>query len=293
MVSVIIPSYNRAKTLPLSMDSVLAQTEGDLELIVVDDGSTDDTQAVVEGYADPRVRYVKLAQNGGACRARNRGILEARGEYIAFQDSDDKWLPQKLERQLAFLKAQGADMCYHALESFYEDGSREGIIPAQKPVNTFDKLATAKDLLDNGKVVTQCILVRAACAKEVLFDEQMPRYQEWEWSVRFAQRYTCCYLDEVLVHRYLQKDSISRVSKNLPVAITRIFYQNFALIRSDKSLWKKWTQEVANRRFNQGLPARKECGYAFAATLHPKYLVKYLLCCLGLEKKLGKDIHAN
>lgn len=275
------------------MESVLSQTYSDLELIVVDDGSTDDTEAVVKSFSDPRVRYVKQPQNGGACKARNRGIAEARGDYIAFQDSDDKWLPEKLARQLAFLREQGADMCYHALESFFEDGSREGIIPAQKPVNTKDLTATAKDLLDNGKVVTQCILVRAACAKEIGFDEAMPRYQEWEWSVRFAQKYTCCYLDEVLVYRYLQKDSISKVSKNLPLAITRIFYRNFELIRSDKHLWQKWTQEVANRRFNLGLPARKECGYAFAATKHPKYLVKYLLCCLHLEKRLGKDIHAN
>ena len=86
MISVIIPTYNRAGTLLAAAQSVLQQTYRDIELIIVDDGSTDDTSKVVSALQDGRVRYIPLGKNRGACAARNRGIDEAKGEYIAFQD---------------------------------------------------------------------------------------------------------------------------------------------------------------------------------------------------------------
>ena len=103
MISVIIPTYNRAGTLLAAAQSVLQQTYRDIELIIVDDGSTDDTSKVVSALQDGRVRYIPLGKNCGACAARNRGIDEAKGEYIAFQDSDDLWHSDKLEREFAFL----------------------------------------------------------------------------------------------------------------------------------------------------------------------------------------------
>jgi glycosyltransferase involved in cell wall biosynthesis len=103
-VSVVIPTYNRASLLGRALRSVLNQTLSDLECIVVDDGSTDQTVALVEGFQDPRLRVVRLPGNGGCGRARNTGIRVARGELIAFLDSDDEWLPQKLERQVARLR---------------------------------------------------------------------------------------------------------------------------------------------------------------------------------------------
>ena len=98
LVSVILPTFDRAELLPRSIGSVLAQTDGHLELIVVDDGSSDDTEGVVARLADPRVRYLRLPENRGLPAARNAGIAIARGEYVAFQDSDDVWAPDKLAR---------------------------------------------------------------------------------------------------------------------------------------------------------------------------------------------------
>ncbi|MGN1235305.1 MAG: glycosyltransferase family 2 protein [Christensenellaceae bacterium] len=287
MVSVIIPSYNRAATLLRAMQSVLSQSYTDLELIVVDDGSKDETKEVVSSVADPRVRYV-YQENGGACKARNRGIEEARGELIAFQDSDDEWLEGKLARQVRYMEETGADMVYCALDSYYEDGEKEGVLPPSFPPCRQSKEETVRQMLTSGTVVTQTILVRAERAKEIRFDEEMPRYQEWEWSVRFARSYSVAFLPEVLVRRYIQKDSISRVSKNLPVAISRIFYKNKDVIRSDRGLWKLWTREVANHRFAFGLPCAKECLYAFGASGNVKFLVKGLLSLIGLQKKVAK-----
>jgi len=97
MISVIMPTYNRARTLKRAIDSVLAQTYSDIELIVVDDCSTDNTKDIVDKYSDERLRYVRLKKNSGACVARNVGIEKAKGEYIAFQDSDDYWEKEKIE----------------------------------------------------------------------------------------------------------------------------------------------------------------------------------------------------
>ena len=103
-VSVVIPTYNRASVLGRAITSVLNQTFHDLECIIVDDGSTDQTTQVVAGFEDPRLRLLRLPVNRGVGHARNVGIQSARGELIAFLDSDDEWLSQKLERQAACLR---------------------------------------------------------------------------------------------------------------------------------------------------------------------------------------------
>ena len=110
-VSVVIPTHNRANYLPLAIESVLTQKPAPLELIVVDDGSSDDTEAVVERYGD-RVVYRKIANSGRPAIPRNVGIELARGELVAFQDSDDEWAPGKLERQLPFMSGESVAFSY-------------------------------------------------------------------------------------------------------------------------------------------------------------------------------------
>ena len=102
LVSVVLPTYNRAHLLPRAITSVLGQSFRDFELLVVDDGSTDGTEAVVRSFADSRILFLPAERNLGDAGARNRGIALARGEWIAFQDSDDEWLYDKLDQQLAF-----------------------------------------------------------------------------------------------------------------------------------------------------------------------------------------------
>jgi glycosyltransferase involved in cell wall biosynthesis len=108
-ISVIIPAYNRAGAIRLSAESVLRQTVSDLEVIVVDDASSDGTPEAAEAIGDPRLRVIRLAENRGPSGARNAGMEAARGEWIAFQDSDDEWLPSKLERQFAAMERLGPD----------------------------------------------------------------------------------------------------------------------------------------------------------------------------------------
>ena len=101
-VSVIIPTYNRSHTLKRAVESVLGQTFDNFELLIVDDGSEDDTKSVVDSIQDKRIRYIKLKENRGAAGARNEGVRRSECSLIAFQDSDDVWRPEKLERQMIY-----------------------------------------------------------------------------------------------------------------------------------------------------------------------------------------------
>jgi len=113
LVSIIMPSYNTGKYIGDSIRSVLAQTYTNWELIIVDDCSTDDTDEVVAPYLqDPRIRYLKNERNSGAAISRNYALREAKGKWIAFLDSDDLWVPEKLEKQLAFMKENGYAFTY-------------------------------------------------------------------------------------------------------------------------------------------------------------------------------------
>lgn len=104
LVSIIMPSYNTGKYIAESVKSVQAQTYTNWELIIVDDCSTDDTDSVVAGFSDDRIVYLKNEQNSGAAISRNRALHEAKGRWIAFLDSDDLWIPEKLEKQVSFME---------------------------------------------------------------------------------------------------------------------------------------------------------------------------------------------
>lgn len=113
LVSIIMPSYNTAKFISETIESVLAQTYPNWELIIVDDCSTDDTDAVVCPYlVDDRIRYIKNEKNSGAAVSRNRALREAKGKWVAFLDSDDLWVPEKLEKQISFMKKNDYHFSY-------------------------------------------------------------------------------------------------------------------------------------------------------------------------------------
>lgn len=125
LVSVIMPTYNCAKFIAASLDSVIAQTISDWEIQIVDDCSTDNTVEVLKPYLEkyPNIHYYCLPQNGGPAVARTEAIKRASGKYIAFLDSDDLWLPNKLEKQIEFMEKNGADFSCTAYEQMDEAGN--------------------------------------------------------------------------------------------------------------------------------------------------------------------------
>lgn len=122
LVSVIMPTYNCGRFIRESIQSVLAQTYSQWELVIVDDCSTDDTESIVSSFADNRIRYYRNEQNCGAAITRNRALREAQGQWIAFLDSDDLWLPTKLEKQIAFMQRHRYAFSYHNYQEIDEQG---------------------------------------------------------------------------------------------------------------------------------------------------------------------------
>ena len=126
-VSIIMPSYNTAKFIGQSIESVLNQTYQDFELIIVDDCSTDNTDEVVSAFTDERIRYFKNEKNSGAAVSRNKALREATGKWIAFLDSDDLWEKNKLERQIAFMSENQYAFSYTEYVEMNEDGNENGV----------------------------------------------------------------------------------------------------------------------------------------------------------------------
>lgn len=207
LVSVIIPTYNRANTILQSVESVLNQTHKKLEVIVVDDGSTDHTERLFANYPDVRVKYVKYSPNQGACYARNYGIALSRGEYIAFQDSDDIWKSDKLAKQLDYLKKTDADFVFCGMnrenpmtgEHFYYPSPR-----FNDGGNLLEKL-----LIENA-IATQTMLMKREILNHVQFDVNFKRYQDLDFALQVIMHgFRVKYLNEALVDSIIQKNSIT------------------------------------------------------------------------------------
>lgn len=141
-VSVIMPAYNAAATLQASMDSVFAQTHADVELLVIDDDSKDASWDIVQSMAarEPRLVPIRMSRNGGVAAARNAGIEAATGTHIAFLDSDDRWLPDKLAQQIAHMRATGTRISYTAYRRFDESGRELSVVRSPAEVDYADML---------------------------------------------------------------------------------------------------------------------------------------------------------
>lgn len=202
-VSVVIPVWNRSLTILRAVQSIKNQTIAVAEIIVVDDASTDDTiQCVQSTYPD--VHIVALPYKQGAQVARARGVFEAKGEWIAFLDSDDYWLPQKLELQLQKAQ-QGYDVVHGPCLRVLADGSKE---PFTLPPDEGDVFAA---LLRRPGPMYQSLLVKKRCFTVCSYpDSAILSYQEWDFALSLAQHYLFGFVPEPLFCYEVQDDSISK-----------------------------------------------------------------------------------
>ena len=210
MISIVLPSFNRAQVLSKAVESILRQTYKDFELIIVDDGSTDNTADVVKNFNDDRIVYVRQ-ENAGACVARNNGIEHSRGEYIAFQDSDDIWHEDKLEKQLTTLRNTGADVVFCRMNRM-SGGKNVGLVS-----DYFHEGFLSKEELPMS-IGTQTLVGKSIVFKQEKFDPEMPRFQEFELLVRAQKNYSIYCMEEPLVDYHLQNDSISANASSIMAA---------------------------------------------------------------------------
>lgn len=214
MVSIILPTYNRGYIIENAIESVLEQTYKDFELIIVDDGSSDETFQVVSGFDDKRIRYKRLDSNKGGNYARNIALATSEGEYIAFIDSDNTWNNDHLRNRMVMLKGISQPvMSFGRMEmmgernecsiAIFPDASREKLSDRDKLI----KLMMIKNRIDTNTVVVS----RDCIGVEKGFDTDFSRFQDWDFffGLLLDKRNKCIFDDRVSVKHYNLDDSIT------------------------------------------------------------------------------------
>lgn len=219
-VSVVIPTYNRAHCIERSINSVLNQTYKDFELIIVDDGSLDNTESLVSSIIekDSRVRYERK-ENGGAADARNYGIEASKHEYIAFQDSDDVWLPKKLEKQVKYLEEHPDILfCYHRVRYPIGDG-RAFIIPDDKTNPKDCNGDIFKRIMKDNLIGCPALIANKDLLIEVGgFDVSLKALEDYDLAIRLTKGRKAGYINEVLLDADFSVESVSQNPKNFLLA---------------------------------------------------------------------------
>lgn len=208
--SVVIPAYNRQTTIIRSIESVLNQTFKDFEIIVVDDGSTDNTYQLVNELSDSRIKYIKQI-NSGATSARNNGIMHSQGQYISFLDSDDEWFPNMLEMQLKEYKSDNSIGCVYS--------NVQLVIMNGKAQMFSKKLGVSgnsySEVLSQGYLAPTTVLsAKRKCFEIVgMFDVELPASQDDDMCFRLAKEYKIGFISEVLANMYCEQSN--RISNNI------------------------------------------------------------------------------
>ncbi|HJX30341.1 MAG TPA: glycosyltransferase family 2 protein [Thermodesulfobacteriota bacterium] len=228
-VSVIIPTYNRAHLLSRAIKSALDQTFQDFEIIIVDDASTDDTDKLVASFHDSRIRYIQHEKNHGGGAARNSAIKQAQGDYLAFLDSDDEWLPDKLEKQMKLFNGTSKKIGLVAAGAV----DIRNQIPYAYYIPKFRGDIFKRILIENCVGLTAIAVVRKECLdKAGLFDESLRGSEDWDLWIRIVQHYDVDFTPEILLRYYPQADSMIRHHADGVDAHRKIFKKYYHLFKT-------------------------------------------------------------
>ena len=246
-VSIIIPTFNREKDIIRAIKSVLNQTYKNIEVIVVDDGSKDKTFFMIQKIKDKRIRYIKLNRNTGGSNARNIGIKNALGNYIAFQDSDDEFYPNKIEKQLRNIINKKSDLDFCKIRCLRKN-SHFYIYPNKRQEKSIIENNIFNELISRGNFIsTQSILIKKNFIKEYYFDTTMPRLQDYELILRMIPKVKISYTKEVLVDLNLHKDSITNSKAKMIKAIDILLNKEFNFNLIQKKLFKKYLKYLQKK----------------------------------------------
>lgn len=296
-VSVVIPTYNRAHFIGEALASVMAQTRPVHEIIVVDDGSTDGTRAVVENFPGP-VRYVPQP-NSGPSVARNRGVKEAKGDLVAFLDSDDLWVPEKIAIQVGFMEANPElEFVFGLMVNF--DGKNPDSAPEIKSQAIHKHLIENSACLDEladclvleNVIPTSSVLFRRSSSLKIgEFDRELGQAEDLDYWFRAATRCRCGFVNTVVEKRRrhegnLINDWIRRTESTAKV-LARFGESKPRLPDKTLRLVKRRVRglhyDLGSRFLKMGDHAQAVESFAkmgFARFWHPKALAKYLACAL-------------
>jgi glycosyltransferase involved in cell wall biosynthesis len=257
LVSIIIPTYNRAEYLDRAVQSALSQTYNNIEVIVVDDASTDNTAQVVRSFESEKLRYIRNEENIGAPRTRNRGLQEANGEFVNFLDDDDELLPTKIHKQIQRFQVSNVDnlgvvTCDVLMVRDHGNELREN----RKQGDIFE------DLLSSYCVYgTETMLIRSDVLEDVAFDPRFASNQEYDLSLQMARKWSFDFVPELLTKKYESNNQIS--------------YNFDKKLSGTMTLWCKYKDSY----WEHGVYAYNVCRFA------------YLLLRYTTGKYLGREIY--
>jgi glycosyltransferase involved in cell wall biosynthesis len=271
LVSVITPAYKHVNLLPRAVLSALSQTHHQLEVIVVDDGSPEDVKAALSAFDDPRLIYLRREKDQGVAAARNWGIENSEGGYIAFLDSDDEWKGTKLEAQLSRLKLKGPSFkaCYTRREQVDDaTGKVTNLSPYDKEGDVLaDTLYRPRFLLSSVMVERDLLLkVRG-------FDERIRFGEDWELYLRLAQRTLFAFVDEPLTLYHSHKGQVTNTqdgNKSYVESLRMILEKHQDLYRKDRKAWSSLLNQIGYYQMTCGM--KKEARSSFLSSIrHDPY----------------------
>ena len=277
-ISVIIPTYNRAHLICESIQSALLQTHNNIEVIVIDDASTDNTRQVIKKINDNRICYFRHDRNKGASCARNTGLKKVNGQYVAFLDDDDKWLPSKLEKQLDIFnngsKSIGLVTC--GFRYCYKDQFVEKVLTNE--VREYDKL-----LVQNVIGSNSLPLVKKECFENAgFFDETLQSCQDWDLWIRIAKNYSIDYIPDVLVERLVHGNQITGDINKKIQGREIILKKYFDLLKNNSRLLAEHYYKIG-RLYALKKNKKKVIEYfVMAIKNHPTKVNSYIHLILGI-----------
>ena len=272
LVSVVIPTRNRKELLLRALKSVFAQTYTRLQIIVVDDASTDGTEAMVTSLRDDRVVYLRHLTSQGGSSARNTGIRAATGTVIGFLDDDDEWEADKVFEQLKVLRDYSAVICASNIS---------GDLSRFRDKHTVDLTDLRAGKFTAGG--TGVLMLTAEMAKQTLFDERLPRYQDWDMFIRLGQKCQIAYLNRSLV-RYNQGSHL-RITNSLIQTPQSDLEAEFHMLRKHKEFFgHHWFRRHMARALLYGVKHRTD-KWTLLANVMSRYGLANVVAALGTRLK--------
>jgi glycosyltransferase involved in cell wall biosynthesis len=277
-VSVVIPTYNRAYLISNTINSVLKQIYQDFEIIVVDDGSIDNTERVIANFNNSKIRYIRHNDNRGISVARNTGIEASRGKYIALLDSDDEWLPEKLDKQIKVFQNEPPEVGVVCSWSFKidEKGNYIGKVCLPKKEGYM-----YKDLLSSNNLSVSTLLIRKECFEKVgLFDNLLNGQEDWDMWIRIAKYYRFVLIKVPLAKRRIHSKQISNDLERKIITAHRILLKYSDELKKSRSIFSKHYFYIGNRLCHIGKIKEGQRYLLKAISLYPLY-IRYYICIFG------------
>lgn len=236
LISVITPTYNRGHLISRAIESVLNQTYEKWEYIIVDDASSDNTKEIVESFEDDRIKFIECKENGGNAVARNVGVNAAQGEYIAFLDSDDEYLPVYLEKAYNKLsKGKDVDFLWSGTRTVAIDGSYSDSIWIPKTKRQPDQF-----LYELHVGIGRGFLINRRCFSDLKFDERLRTAVDTDFLIRLRKKFQYTVLEEILIFIHTQPGSVRSDFSEKKKSYDIIIEKNKEPILNNKILRFKW-----------------------------------------------------